>query len=795
MKIRLSSSKNEEIGHFISEVGSPLNQKTVHDDLQTLWDMNSFDDIRAEVVNTPDGKVDLIYVVKEKPWVGRVKFEGNKELKTEDLEKEIDVKTGVPYQAKEIKEKAERIKQMYREQRYPIAEANAEVTPGKDNTVNITFKIQEHAKIQLRQMRFTGNRVFSDEKIHEALKYVREDYRWSDFVDMLRGRSPSGIFDESALERDLFENLRTFYLNNGYAEVKFGKPYLWISPDKRFGYVTLPIEAGDLYKLGSFDIQFDGPSPFSKEKLLPKEVWETINKKVGETYNRELFNKPFEKIMLTYKNNGYAFATVSEKAESDPVTKKVAFSFMIKPGKKVYIGKIQIMGNNKTRDRVIRRELKIAEGDLYHQEYINESEKLLQRLAFFQSVKITVKNSQNFDDRVDLIIEVAEMPTGMINFGLGFSTVQYLILQAQLQQRNFFGYGGTLELYAMVAPFGELKYQTYNLRYIDPRFLDTRFTFSASLYRSLQYFPNATFLKTIMGGSIGFGYLFTDTLQLNLSYKLDWNDVSALGPDLRGTSLAPLLYRTAFTSAVRLDFTYNNVNDNAIPERGLTRPLGMRHTLNLELADQYLGSQINYFKMEGALRFYRPIWGPFNFRFIVGAGFIVSRKQAGKPEGVPISERFYNFQGVPFENRGFPIYSLGPRFALAGQDPLAGPQYISVGANYYLRATAELEFKLLPEKYNMFDFRGVVFLDVGNGYNTEDSYCREGDGAPGVFSPCQKYPTLQNLRYSAGFGIRWMRSPLGAPLRFEFGFPLNRVLDQGFKEQPFFFTFGMGTSF
>jgi outer membrane protein insertion porin family len=446
----------------------------------------------------------------------------------------------------------------------------------------------------------------------------------------------------------------------------------------------------------------------------------------------------------------------------------------------VYFERINIRGNSKTRDKVIRRELKIYEGELFSQKLLDFSKNRVQALGFFEKVEVSTTRGSS-DDRIVVNLEVTERPTGTFQVGAGFSSFENFIGQAQIAQNNLFGRGTTLRLSAQISSLRQL----FSVNYLDPYFLDTKLTFAFSAYNQLLYYPN--FNRTTRGGDLTWGYMLGDFVRLLGTYKLEWVQV---GQNAQGLQIAGFgqvqsiaggtlanLYRRGWTSSVRLWLQYDSRNDRMFPTNG------MFHMLSVEVADRYLASEIDYVRLSAYARIYRPIWGPFVFRLNAETGLVTSRN----PNGVPIYERY--FLGGIQSIRGFRLFSLGPRIQI--QSSLEPGSFLipfSVGANWQLIMNSEIEFMILP----MVQIKGVVFFDMGNGYNLEDKYCTSQTAnatLPEVFNPCTKYPTFQNLRYSVGFGFRWF-SPIG-PLRFEWGIPLNRQAG----EDPIVFEFTIGNFF
>ncbi|HEY3352777.1 MAG TPA: outer membrane protein assembly factor BamA, partial [Polyangia bacterium] len=487
--------------------------------------------------------------------------------------------------------------------------------------------------------------------------------------------------------------------------------------------------------------------------------------KSGETFSRSKLGQDILRMTDWYKDQGYAYVDITPLTAIDSDARIVDLAFEVQKGHKVYFERINIRGNVKTRDKVIRRELKIAEGDLYNQTRLDFSKRRAMMLGFFEKVDISTKRGSS-DEYVIVNVEVTERPTGTFQIGAGFSSVENFIAQAQISQNNLFGRGQTLALMAQLSSLRQL----FSLRFVEPYFLDTPWTFAFNLYNTALVFD--FFNRTATGGDLTWGYMLTDDVRLFLTYKLEDVSVStrSTGVLLSGATSSPIgntqvanLFRAGITSAVRASVAWDTRNDRMFPTKG------MFHNISAEVADPATGSQNTYTRYSWFSRFYRPLVGPFVFKVNAEAGFITSRK----PEGVPIFERY--FIGGIMDVRGFRLRSLGPRILVpSSPDPNASLLQFNVGGNLQTILNAEIEFPIF-EKVGI---KGVVFFDAGNAWNTEGRYCGRVPGAPPPIildksqDPCVKF-ALDGLRTSVGFGFRWF-SPIG-PLRFEWGIPLKRL--------------------
>jgi outer membrane protein insertion porin family len=751
--------------NIATTTGEKLNLEQLREDLRAVWKMGYFDDVKVEATVTDD-RVGLTFVFKEKPVIRKIYVAGNKELGLDKINEVLDLKKDTIVDPAKIKRNVEKVRDLYVEKGFYLAEVSSDIRQADENKVDVYLIVDEHAKVEVRQVRFTGNRALSDAKLKKAM--ATQEGGWLSFL------TSSGTYREDAFERDLLL-LTAFYYDHGYINVKLGKPEIELSPDKRYLYITIPVEEGSPYKIGKVD--------FQGELLKPKEEYfKLMSVKPGDMFNRSRLGEDIQRLNDSFKDAGYAYVNVQPLTNVDAKARTVDLVFDVQKGNLVYFGKIIVRGNTKTRDKVIRREMRVYEGELYSQTRLDRSKRLVQALGFFEKVELSTKAQEGNPDKIDVTIEVAERATGTFQIGAGFSSIENFIGQAQVAQNNLFGRGTTLQLQASISSLRQL----FTLRYLDPYFLDTRLTFAFSAYNSFLFYP--TFNRRSSGGDLTFGYLIGDFVRLFGTYKLEYVDVRQNQAGAVVGGFAPIaqvgrgtifnLFRSGWTSSLRLSINYDTRNDRLFPRKG------MFHSLAVEFADPVIASQNVFLRVSGFLRFYQPIWKNIIFRTNLETGFVYSRSS----QGVPIFERY--FVGGINTIRGYNLFSLGPRLnLLQNSDPSSPLVPFIIGGNWQLILNMEVEFPI----FQAVNIKGVIFFDAGNAYNTEiGRYCPSPQSVadiPEVFNPCTPYPTFTNLRYSVGFGFRWV-SPIG-PLRFEWGIPLNRV--QG--ENPIVFEFTIGNFF
>jgi len=458
--------------------------------------------------------------------------------------------------------------------------------------------------------------------------------------------------------------------------------------------------------------------------------------------------------------------------------KQLSLTFEVSRGKRAYFERINIRGNSRTRDKVIRREMKISEGELFNNTNLEVSKRRIMALGYFENVVVSTKRGSS-DEFVEVNVEVTERPTGTFQIGAGFSSVENFIAQAQVSQNNLFGRGQTLALQAQISSLRQL----FLLRFVEPYLLDSRWTFAFDLYNQSRGF--GTFARNASGGTLTWGFPLSYEARVFLTYKLEDVSISkgtgglatfgATSAPIAATSVANL-FRGGVTSSLRASLSWDSRNNRLFPTDG------WYHSLFAEYASQYTGSQNKFVRWGGFARKYKPLWGPFVLHLNAEVGVTTSTD----PLGVPISERY--LVGGIYNIRGYAPLSLGPKLRTESPgDPGASLGNLPLGGNLQVIFNSEVEFPL----FKKVGISGVLFFDMGNAYNLENRYCsglqRKNSGIPIQFDPCFRAESLTaGLRKSVGFGFRWV-SPIG-PLRFEWGIPLDAQVG----EDPLVFEFTIG---
>lgn len=742
--------------------GVTATQEMLRDDVRAIWKMGFFEDVQVETTPAKGGGgLIVVFVLKEKPAISKIYVAGNEEVSLTKINEALDIKKEQILDLAKLKKNVQKIKELYVEKGFYMAEVDYELKRPSVAEVEVWFRVREHAKVEVRRVNFVGNKTIGDDELRQVIST-----RVGNILSFL---TQAGTYREDAFQRDLLL-IQAHYWDHGYVQVKVATPILELSPDKQSLYITIPIEEGLQYTLGRVDIKGD--------LLAPREFFLTnhISVKTGEVFNRSKLSQDLQHITDYYKDRGYAYVNATPSTPVDDKARTVDVIFDIQKGDLVYFERINIRGNTKTRDKVIRRELRIIEGESFSQSALDYSKRRVNALGFFEKVEVSTRRGSS-DNSMEVNVEVSERPTGTFQIGAGFSSVENFIAQASISQNNLFGRGQLLTLQAQLSSLRQL----FLLNFQDLYFLDTKWTFGFNLFRQDRYLYS--FIRSSYGGSLTWGYLLADDLRLLLTYHWERVGVST-GSSFRGFfagaqrdpippgSLANLL-RSGVTSSARAMISYDTRNDRMFPTRG------WYNTVSTEVADSYLLFSQNVFtRYEGALRYFYPIWGPFVLRLKLEGGVVASRDD----RGVPIFERY--FVGGIFDIRGYSPRSLGPVIhAPSAQEADSQLTPFRIGGNSQVIGNAEIEFPLFAKV----GIRGVVFADVGNAFNLENFYCSlKPFGVDRSKDPCMRPWNLDAYRASWGFGFRWF-SPIG-PLRFEWGIPFRTL--PGERNIVFEFTIG-----
>ncbi|WP_394828715.1 outer membrane protein assembly factor BamA [Pendulispora albinea] len=771
----------EEVQSYLREkIGQAFKMETLTGDVRALWDAGFFDDVEVDMTRGDRG-VTLRFLVRERPNVKAIEFSGNEEIENDKLSEAIEVKPNTILSIPAINRSVQKIKDQYQEKGYFLAEVSYTIDSQRDNEVIVKFKIVEHQQVTVRRVSFIGNDHIPESELRETMMTGQGS---------LLSFGSGGPYRQDMFERDVLM-MSSLYYDRGYMNVQIGTPRVMLTPDREGIEITLVIHEGPRFKIRQLKVFERDENGNEIEPLGGRRALrQMIRAHNGDWFNRSEVVKDLQAVRTLYKDAGYYSVEADPEPEIDSVRREVDIVIPIKRGPLTRIERIEIKGNTKTRDKVIRREMEIEEGALYSETKVETSRKRINALGYFERVDVTPEIG-SAPDRVTLYFEIAERATGTFQVGAGFSSVENFIATAQIQQANLFGNGQSLALQAQVSSLRQI----ISVRFFEPYFLNSDWSMSTEVFQQLYVYSD--FSRSSLGASVTYGYaLVQPWLRLSLTGTVQQDKVSTSNTTTFFGSTSsvvntfprlPLanLFNDGRTISLRPALVYDTRDNRLFPTSGIYL------NLSTEWATEGIGSEIEYLRHRFSGNFYYPLGGStgqpgsgFVLKLRTELGYITSPSSAG----VPIYQRF--FLGGILDMRGYRLRTIGTRLPLnAALDPNSAPinNGANIGGNLQAYSNLELEFPIIDKV----GIRGVVFYDMGNAWNTEDQFCRTTPSPQfsDVVSPCFDASSLIKLRTSTGFGVRWF-SPLG-PLRFEWGFPLQRLP----YEENYVFEFTIGNFF
>jgi outer membrane protein insertion porin family len=685
-------------------------------DLKSIYSMGYFEDIRIESKDTPAGKA-ITFYIQEKPTIRRIEFQGNRVYDDEEIMEALNVKSGSILNIFAIQNNIARIEDLFKEKNYHNVSVDYEVEDLENNQGDLLFLVEEGKKVKITKITFEGNAVYTEKELKKEIKTNEKGF-WS-------WLSNSGELEKDVLNQDTIK-LRNFYHNSGFIEAKVAEPIVEYQSDMI--YIKYKIDEGPKFKVGKVDVTGDliFPDIELKEKL-------TIT--AEEFYNREVVRKDVLTITDLYSDEGFAYADIYPRIDKNLETLEVNIDYVIKKGKKVYFESIIITGNNKTRDKVIRRELRVYEQELFSGKGLKRGIRNLYRLDFFEDVRVdTVEGSS--DDQILLKIDVIEKPTGNFMFGGGYSSIDYGYITASVSQNNLFGRGQVLQLKTTLSE----KSSTYTLSFTEPYLFDKSISAGFDIYNQDRDYDD--YEKSSKGGRLRLGYTLMDYTKLFWSYSYDISDVSNV--DDSASDLIKDNDGMNITAATKVTLRYDSRDRVFNPTEGTV------DSISFEYAG--LGGDVGFNKYIASSGWYYPL-------FLGTVGMLHGKT------------------GYVHENgKGFlPDYE---RFYLGGMNSVRGFDWLDIhaidengdeiGGNRSIQFNIEWIIPLIKDAGMM----GVFFIDAGNVFGDDEEF------------------KLTDTREGAGAGIRWY-SPMG-PIRLEYGWILDPKEDEDTQGR---WEFSIGTLF
>jgi outer membrane protein insertion porin family len=763
-------TEDDVLAYLRQRAGQNFSPSALTQDVRELYASGFFDDIEVDLERRDAGVV-LRFLVRERPSIAKVEFEGNSEIDNDDLKEAIEVKASTVLSQPAVRRSVQKIRDMYAEKGYFLAEADSEVVPQKNNEVLVRFRVREHQQVSVRRITFIGNDSIPGDELRSVMFTGN-----SGFFAFGSG----GPFRQDAFERDIAV-ISALYYDRGFLSVSINTPRVMLTPDKNGIEVSVTIEEGPRYKIRQLRVFERGADGREVEPIDGRRnLRMMVRANQGDYFNRAALLEDLQAIRTLYRDHGFANVDATPQTNVDPDSHEVDVIVPVDRGPLVHFERIEVRGNSKTRDKVIRRELEVAEGEPFHESNLEKSRRRVTALGYFERVDLSTEQG-SAPDKMNVYIEVSEKPTGTFQVGAGFSSLENFIATAQIQQANLFGNGQSLAVQAQLSGIRELV----DVRLYEPYFLDSRFSASIDVYKQRRIYTD--FAQDSTGGSLTFGYpLIEPELTASIAYTAEKTSVStqasstllSTGAQTSVFNRLPLanLFNDGFTSSIRPGLIYDTRDNRLFPTSGIYL-FG-----SSELAAATLGSTNEFLRHRLMGRFYYPLGAGFVLKLNTEAGHVTSPSK----DGVPIFARF--FLGGIMDVRGFRYRTLGPRVGLYNAtDPnsVPIPNGANIGGNLMYFQNLELEIPIVESV----GVRGVVFTDAGNAWNLEQNYCKTNKASVlyEAVSPCfDGLSSLATLRTSWGFGIRWF-SPLG-PLRFEWGFPFKPL---PFEESSVFeFTIG-----
>jgi len=778
-EVRVEGNRRVEAAAVVralkNKVGSAYDPTLTGPDLQALWALGYFADIQLLTQVLPQGGLAYIVRVVERPSIRNITLEGNDELGKDDFKDDIDIKKFSILDMDAVRRNAKKIQAKYFEKGFFLSEVTFRIDPVTTaaatdakaaapvqakaanllpistaaEQVDVVFVINEHAKVMVKSINLIGAIKVPPEELKAQM--LTHEGTYLSFI------TQDGTFREEMFQRDLAV-IEAAYYDRGYLNVKVEKPSVSLSPDKKLIFIDVRIEEGDAFRVSKID--FAGDLLFPKEEMRLQVV-----SREGEYFSRQAIIHDDTALAEMYQDLGYAYANWSPETIIDPVAKTVQVIFTVQKGKPQTVETISIVGNTKTRDRVIRRQMRIYEGELFRGTGMRVSKERITALGYFETVEINFKPGSD-DTHVAVTVEVKEKATGSFQVGAGFSSVESFIFTAQVSQNNFLGWGNTASISAQVSGLRQL----FTASFFEPYFLDTDFIFTLDLFRTQV--DSFDFTRESAGGAIGWGYHLLDDLTAAVTYTLEYVSAIPGGSGING-GLIPTSgaipspanrFKSGRTSSARFSLTYDKRDNRLYPTKG------MLLYGSVELAPEFLGGNFNFARFQAYSRFYFPLPAGMVFKTQFTVGYIA---ELNPDNPLPISEQ-YLLGGIN-SLRGYALNSISPTLligTLARGDFIASQ--FTTGGNKEFIANFELEFPIIQKA----GVRGVIFLDAGNVFAVDANFFQD-----------KQYRLPLGLFWATGFGIRWF-SPVG-PLRFEWGIPLTpRPQDQGIL-----FEFTIGNSF
>jgi len=705
-------------------VGDRYTAKAADDSFKALFATGLFSDVNISYAS----RVVTVEVV-ENPVINQVAFEGNDELDDKTLSQEVQLRPRSVYTRAAAQASVQRILNVYRASGYYNAQVEAKIIKLPYNRVDLVFEINEGESTKVQSITFIGNKAFSDSQLRDVISTTESS--------LLSFLNPTDIYDKDRLNLDR-ALLRKFYLKNGYADVRIISAVAELDPDGEGFFITFTLEEGPQYAFGEVSLQSELPG------LEPAMLQDEVLVDPGDTFNGLKVDKTVEQLTLSASELGFPFARVRKQVSRDPISLTIDVNLVIERGPRIYVERINIYGNVRTREYVLRQELLLAEGDPYNRQLVEQSKRRIQGKAYVKTVEVS-KEQGSARDRVILNINVVEQASGEFGIAGGYSSLEGVVGEITYTERNFMGRGQFLRLKLS----GSFERAQIDLSFTEPRFLGRDISAGFDLFhKELDYSDESGYKNRKTGGAIRFGFLVAEDTVLTTNYSFTQDEVFDV--EAGATPVVQDLEGTSQISALGYSLVYDTRNLRRNPTDGVYL------ALNQEFAG--LGGSVNYLQTTAEARGYYPVSDGVT---------LVGRLIGGHIEGVSgddirLTDAFYKGSNLI---RGFESTGLGPR----DQNDNA------LGAKTFYAANLELRFPFpfIPDELGL---SGAIFADAGSAFGTDASDADCGGDCLDSSS----------IRSSVGASLLWS-SPVG-PLRADFAYVIT---SEDFDEEE---VFGFGTS-
>ncbi len=719
-------------------VGDAYDPAKVDSSIKALFATGLFSDVRID-----RSGADVIVTVVENPVINQIAFEGNSEIDTETLRNEVQLKPRSVFTRARVQSDVQRVLDVYQRQGRYAATVEPKIIELEQDRVNLVFEIAEGAATKVKGIHFVGNHTFTDSQLRDVISTTEKG--WFDFLKGTSVYDP----DRMSLDREL---LRQYYLKNGYADVQVTAANAELDRDGSGFFITYAIDEGEAYTFGAVNVES------TVANVDPAAYRGEVATEDGEVYDASQIDKSVEDLTLAVSEKGYAFARVRPKADADPVARKINMTYVIEEGPRVYVERINISGNTRTKDYVIRREFKVAEGDAYNPLMVDQAKKRLKNLGLFKDVEVK-RSPGSAQDRVTLDVEVIEQSTGELSFGAGYSTAEGVIGDISITERNLMGNGQFLRL----SVSGSLERLQVQLSFTEPRFLDRNLAAGFDVFhKEIDQTSQSGFKSRRTGAGVRLGFPLSERLWMQTNYTLSRDEIF----DVDGNSSLAIKEASgsSFTSLMGTSITYDLRNDPKNPTKGFFFQTGS------DFAG--LGGDVQYVSFAAEARGYYPITDNITFVSRAIGGYITG----WGGEDVRLIDLF--FKGGE-TIRGFDRAGYGPRDLNTGD---------ALGGAAYWATTAEIRFPI-PFVPDDLGISGAVFADAGSLWDAGAGAQKRDPQAATAANTEICLADASSIRSSVGASLLWA-SPVG-PIRMDFA----HVLSAESYDKKQFFRFGAATKF